>query len=166
MEFRYILIPLFSRKLMEKIHASFVIEIMGRPPENVKDALSQILTAMEKEKGVKIINKEVHEPLPLEDSKDLFTAFMNVDLEMESITNYIGMIFTYLPSHVEIIKPEKLSILKVDLNDLGNSILQRMHNYDAVTKNAIVERDILLENIKKHSPELLNKIKEIYSNTK
>ena len=151
---------------MEKIHASFVIEIMGRPPENVKDALSQILTAMEKEKGVKIINKEVHEPLPLEDSKDLFTAFMNVDLEMESITNYIGMIFTYLPSHVEIIKPEKLSILKVDLNDLGNSILQRMHNYDAVTKNAIVERDILLENIKKHSPELLNKIKEIYSNTK
>ena len=149
---------------MEKIHASFVIEIMGRPPENIKEALSQILTSMEKERGVKILNKELHEPMPLEDAKDLFTAFMNIELEMESITNYIGMIFTYLPSHVEIIKPEKVSILKVDLNDLGNSILQRMHNYDAVTKNAIVERDILLENIKKHSPELLNKIKELYSN--
>ncbi|MEK6800380.1 MAG: hypothetical protein AABY05_00450 [Nanoarchaeota archaeon] len=148
---------------MEKIQASFVLEVLGRPAEHVSEALKNILTAIEKEKGVKVLSNNLHDPRFVEKSKDLFTAFMEVELEVDTVLTYIGLLFAYLPSHVEIIRPEKIVFSNMDLNDLGNLLVQKMHNYDAVTKNTLIERDILLENIKKHAPELIQKLKELYS---
>jgi hypothetical protein len=139
---------------MSKIHASLMIEIMGKPVENVKEALQTLVTRIGAEKGVKIINKVYHDPKEVEGSKTLYTAFAEIDAEFEQLANYFLVIFSYMPSHVEITHPEKLELINADLNELSNAIVQRLHNYDAVTKNAVMEKDLLARKLKEVAPHL------------
>jgi len=142
---------------MGEIHASLIIEILGRPKENVKEAIQTIATRLGAEKGVKVIKKELHEPAPVKDSKDLFTTFAEIEVELESLGNYFGILFAYMPSHIEIIKPEKFSLMNSELNELGNNLVQRLHNYDAITKKAVVESQTLAKKLQEVAPHLFEK---------
>ena len=139
---------------MEKLHVSFITEILGRPAEHVKEALQNLMEKFGTEKGVKILNKQFHDPAPIKDSKDLFTAFAEIEAEFDSLDNYFGTIFAYTPSHIEIIKPEKLSLSNAELNDLGNTLLQRLHNYEAITKKALADAQILNNKLQEVAPHL------------
>lgn len=143
---------------MGKIHAFMIFEILGRPKETVSEALETVITKLGSEKGVKINHKTLHEPITVKDSKDVFTAFAEVEVEMDSMANYFGIIFAYMPSSVEIIEPEKLNISNADLNDLAHVLIQRLHNYDAVVKHVQLERIRLLEKIKEISPQTYEKL--------
>ena len=138
---------------MSKIQARLMIEILGRPPENVKEALNTITTKIGSESGVKIINKQYHEPIPAQDSKDLFTAFVEIEAEFDTIENYLGIVFAYMPSNVEMISPEKITLSNAQLSEIASKITQRLHDYDAITKRTLVERDIVLQRLREVAPE-------------
>src|SRR3989344_5902121 len=119
---------------MGKFQVNLIIEIMGRPPEHVKEALRNLSTRIGSEKGVKIKSQEIHDPIQVEEGKDLYTAFIELSLEIESLSTFTAIIFTYMPSNIELVSPEKIELSNVELNELGNAITQRLHHYDAVTK--------------------------------
>jgi len=139
---------------MEKIHISLVLEILGRPKEHIKEALRNLVTRMASEKDVKMLNKEYHDPVPAENSKDLFTTFAEIELELVSLEDYLAILFTYMPAHVEVISPEKLTITNSRLNELGNALIQRLHHYDALTKRALVDKDLAINKLKQIAPHL------------
>ncbi len=130
---------------MAKIQANFVLEILGRPAEHIKSAITELVTKIGTEKGVKIIDKAIQEPIAVKDVKDLFTTFAELTLELDSLQNYLGILFAYMPSHTELIYPEKLTFVNTEVNDLANKLISRLHEYDAITKKALIERDILLK---------------------
>ena len=142
---------------MDKIKANLVIEILGRPAEHIKSALFELLLKLKEEKGVKITDQKVHEPILAQNSKDLFTTFAEVSVDLDSLANYFGIIFAYMPSHIEIINPEKIELSNYNLNELGNTLIQRLHHYDAVTKNTLSERDALLNKLREIAPHLFKK---------
>jgi len=139
---------------MEKITASLMIEVMGKPAQHVTDALQSLVTRIGSDKGVKVINKIYHEPKPVEGSKTLFTAFTEIEVEFDTLANYFMVLFVYMPSHVEIIRPERLDLINADVNELSNALVQRLHAYDAVTKNAVMEKDLLMKKLKEVAPHL------------
>ena len=145
---------------MEKLSVSFVIEILGRPAENVTDALNSILERISKEKGMAIKEKKIHEPLKIEGENDLFTAFAEVEAELDSLANYFALLFTYMPSHIELINPEKITLQNAEITELANALIQRLHTYDAIAKNYLIEREIFLKKLKELSPETFKKITE------
>ncbi len=63
-----------------------------------------------------------------------------------------------MPSHIDIISPEKLALSNHDLNEIGNNVLQRVHGYDAVVKNVITEREYLIGRIKDEAPALFKEL--------
>ncbi len=142
---------------MENLHANIVLEILGRPKDHVKETLQTLVLRLGTEKGIKILDKTIHEPIPVKDAKDLFTTFAEVSLELESLNNYFGVLFGYMPSHIELVHPEKISLTNFDLNDLGNKLVQRLHDYDAITKNVLVEKDMLLKKLQEIAPHLFKK---------
>lgn len=142
---------------MEKIQANIVIEMMGKPADHVKASLNALVTQLGGEKGVKIKEKSLHDPLPVEKTNDLFTAFAEVMLEVESWENYFGIVFAYMPSHSEIIHPEKVVLSNHELNDIGNKIVSRLHEYDAVTKRVLMDQERLLQQLRKYAPHLFKK---------
>ncbi len=137
---------------MEKLQARLIIEILGRPIENVKQAMIGIIDKMASEKGVKIIDKKIHEPILVQDQKDLFTTFSEIEVELDSVYNFMGVIFAYMPSHIELISPNKIELRNEELNDLANHLTNRLHSYDAITKQMIFERDAVIKRLRVVSP--------------
>jgi|GEM_PF-1150016 len=143
---------------MEKIQINMILEILGRPAGNVQEGLKSLIVRLTGEKGVKILSQTIHSPAPVKDSNDLFTAFAELTLELDSLSNYFGIIFAYMPANVEIISPEKIILDNQELNFLGNKILQRLHDYDAIAKKMIFDRDFLLNKLKEAAPQLFKKL--------
>lgn len=143
---------------MEEIHAAVVIEILGKPKDNVTSAITKLVDKLGGEKGIEIISKNIHEPVPAQDSKSLFTTFAEIEVKIENIERYFGIIFAYLPSNIEIIKPEKAVLTNSLLNELGNNLTQALHRYDAITKKALMEREFLLDKLKEASPEVYKEV--------
>ncbi len=139
---------------MEKIRALLVIEILGRPAEHVKEALIALIEKLVSEKGVRITNKNYHDPVPAKDSDSLFTTFAEVEVEFDSIENYFGILFAYMPSHVEVIYPEKINLTNFHLNEFANILVRRLHDYDAIAKKLVFERDVMMEKLKEVAPHL------------
>lgn len=143
---------------MEKIQAQLILEILGRPAEHVKEALNTMVMKLGAEPGIKLIEKTYHEPIKVPESRDLYTAFAEVIIEFEKIENYFGVIFAYMPAHIEIIHPTHFSFSNFDFNELGNKIIHRLHEYDALTKTVVNERNFLFEKLKEYNPELAKQL--------
>jgi len=133
---------------MERIEARMIIEIMGRPAAHITNTMGMLLEKLGKEKGVAVKEKKIHTPVEIEKSKDLFTTFAEVDVEFDSLENYIGIMFAYMPANVEIISPVNFRLTNDQMSSLGNSVITRLHFYDAVAKKLVAERDILTNQLK------------------
>ena len=70
---------------MSKLQTNMVIEILGRPPEHVTEAINGIVDKIGTEKGVKILERTCHEPIPVEGSKNLFTTFADIYLTKNKV---------------------------------------------------------------------------------
>lgn len=142
---------------MGNIQATLILEILGRPAEHIKSALVSLVDKLGGEKGIKVIDKTIHEPKPVKESADLFTTFAEVSIEFESLANYFGIIFTYMPANVEITSPTEFKISNTELSELGNKLLGRLHDYDAITKKMVYERNFLVNKLREVAPHLFKK---------
>lgn len=142
---------------MEKIQANFVLEMLGRPKENVESSMTALINELSRDKGIKLINKALHEAVPAEKSKDLFTTFCELLVEFDTTEDLLQTVFKYLPANVDVIRPEKLAISNHDFNFLTNRLAQKLHQYDAIVKNTLMQRDILARKLKEVAPHLFKK---------
>lgn len=134
-------------KIKEKIekgavHAIFVIEMAGRPPEHVSQALETIVDAFGKQKGVEMIMKKIHEPKPIE---KLFSCFAEIEFICDDFARLLNLIFYFMPSSIEIVEPENIKLTAADANNIANDISTRLHQYDAIAKKLQIENAIILK---------------------
>ncbi len=132
---------------MEQISAKFIVEILGRPPEHLATTLDELITKLGSEKGIQIVNKTINKPKPTEKAENLWTAFADVELKFETLPHFFNAIIMYMPAHVEVFDPETLKFNTFELNELANFIISRLHNYDAIAKRLISEREILVNKL-------------------
>lgn len=149
-----------------KIDVVFMIEILGRPPEHIKETLSQIIERLGKEKDVVVINKVIAEPKKVEGQEEVYTSFAEVEIET-TLSQLMLLIFAYMPSHIDVITPEELKIPNYDFNVFFNELTRRLHQYDELARGLMIERQILAKKIEegkvdvKHiSAKELEKIEE------
>jgi len=140
---------------MDKIHTAFILEILGRPEDHVKQALNDLVKKLGEEEGVNVLREQFFDPRKVEDSKDLFTAFVEIEAEMDSLDKYFGVLFAYMPSNVEIISPEKLSVSNLEFNEVGTRLMHRLHEYDAIAKKHIVRERNYAKRTKEIIPRIL-----------
>ena len=61
-----------------------------------------------------------------------------------------------MPSHVELIFPENMEFTNDQFNHIANRLVQRLHNYDAIAKGVLAERNAMLDKIKEVAPDFLS----------
>src|SRR3989338_6668810 len=88
------------------IKVIFILEIVGRPKEHLVKTLDGLIEAINKEKGIKVIEKKINEPIELKNNKDFYTTFAEVEVEVEEILQIAMLMFKYMPANIEIIEPE------------------------------------------------------------
>lgn len=140
----------------KKINAIFVIEVLGRPPEHLVETLENLTKQIGEEKGVKVVNKTINPPVLMKDQKEFYTSFAEIEVELEEIINLVILMFKYMPSNVEIISPQNISLPNASWNDILNELTRRLHGYDEIARIMQNEKMILESKLK----ELINVPKE------
>lgn len=133
--------------MTEKIRASFIIEILGRPPEHIEEALKGLIEKLGEEKGIKIVEKNFNKAKQIDNEKDLFTAFVNIEAEFENFSSLLFVVFNYMPSHFEIISPEEFKVHNLDMNTLVTNTILRLHKYDEIAKKMTMDNAIMHNHI-------------------
>lgn len=140
-----------EKGLKMKIRAILTLEMIGRPPEHMEETMKGIIERIGN--IVEVTEKTLHKPKALKDTENLFSSFAEIEIETESLLKFFGVIFTYLPSHVEVITPEELKMRNSDINEIANDIVKRLHQYDEIVKRIAIERQILEKQLKERGIE-------------
>lgn len=136
------------------IRAIIILDIIGRPPAHIVEALEKIIGDIDKEKGVKVKMKDIKEPALMKDQKEFYTTFAEVEVELEDILSLAIILFKYMPAHLEIISPEIIAMSSNGWNDVLNELARRLHAYDEITRILQNEKVILLKKIEELGGDL------------
>ena len=126
-----------------KIQATIIIEVIGRPPEHLTETLEEMIKQINSEKGVQVIGKTLNEPTLIKDQTELYVSFAEVELECEEISTLILLSFKYMPANIEITSPSSINISNDRLNEVTNELLMKLHRYDEVARILETEKSIL-----------------------
>ena len=151
-----------------EIKALFIFEIMGRPPEHIKNTLGELVDKLGEQKGIDIIRKEVHEPKPVEKegTTNLFTTFAEVELIADNLSLIFDIALNMLPSHVEILEPKELEFKNFDLSSAVSNLCVKIHKYDEISKISLMEKNSLIARLNQAQEKIENLEKGIKSGKK
>lgn len=131
-----------------KIEANLILEVIGKPRDHLKDTLKDIIKKIGEEKDIKIIGEKVHEPTEAKENKDFFTTFADLEIQVPDVFTLMILVFKYMPSHVEVMSPEKMTMANTSWNDLLNELARRLHAYDEVVLILQNEKHVLETKLK------------------
>jgi hypothetical protein len=145
------------------IRSTIILEIIGKPPEHLIETLEDLIKNIDEEKGVQVIGKKINEPVLMKGSKEFYSTFAEVDLEVEDILYLAIIMFKYMPAHVEVVEPELIALTNNGWTDILSELTRRLHGYDEVSRVIQIQNSQMKEklnellnaqkNIKKESPE-------------
>jgi len=132
----------------KKISAIFLLEIIGRPKEYLVETLNKIAKSIGEEKGVKVKENKINEPVLMKDQKDLYTSFAEIEIETENILQIAILMFKYMPAHIEILSPQNISLTNNEWNDILSELTRRLHGYEEIARIMQTEKMILENKLK------------------
>lgn len=142
-----------SNRETKGIRVVFILEIIGKPPEHLVETLNKLIDAMDKEKGVKVIGKNIKEVVELKNQKGFFTTFAEVEMEIDEVLQTAVMMFKYMPANIEIIEPELIALSNTGWSDILSELTRRLHAYDEVARVVQMENAKLQRELRELTPE-------------
>lgn len=123
------------------MHTNIIIEMLGKPAEYVKKVLKEVTETIGKIKGVEVIKETSHE---LNEVKNgLLSTFVELELAIKDINILMALVFSYMPSNIEILAPTEIKMRSTDVNEFINLLTSRLHGYDSHAKKLKIENIIL-----------------------
>jgi len=135
------------------IKSSIILEIIGRPPEHLIETLESIIKQIDGEKGISVISKKINEPVFMKDSKEFYTTFAEVEIEVEDILYLAVVMFKYMPAHVEVIEPELIALTNNGWTDILSELTRRLHGYDEIARMLQVQNAQMQKKMRELLPE-------------
>lgn len=142
----------------QKIHALLILEVIGKPKEFLTQTLENLAKQMDTEPGVVVKSKNIREPKKMEEKteiadnskgelkiqpNDFYVSFAEIEVETETLSNLVFLMFKYMPAHVEIFSPELIALTNNNWNEVLNELIRRLHGYDEVARVMQVEKAVL-----------------------
>jgi len=125
------------------LHCRIMIEILGAPKQHVEGTLALVLKKLREEKDVDVIYDKVH---PAEEKDKLFSTFAEVELLFKDFVVLTRICFDYLPSSVEIVKPENFKMSSLELSNFVSDTLAMLHGIDFKLKDVNAANQLLERN--------------------
>ena len=126
------------------IRAALILEVLGHPPEHLTEALKELIEKIGNEEGVEVLSRKINEPVQMKDSKDFYTNFSEIEVEVNHVEKLVALIFKYMPAHVEVIQPELIALTNSSWTEFLSELVRRLHGYDEVAR-IIQNEKIILE---------------------
>ena len=134
---------LSEEKENNPLEITIILEIIGRPPEHLKESLEEIIKQIKKEKDINVKRYSIKEPAHIKDQENLYSTFAEIEIELSKIYDLFMVVFKYMPAHIEVNSPEKISMLNNEWNIIFNELARKLHEYDEIARLIQIERDVL-----------------------
>ncbi len=132
--------------MTKNILARTIIEVLGKPQEHVETAIKGYVQNLKEDKRYHVVHEEYAE-IKKQEKHDLWAGFAELELRAEKIEDLISFCFDYMPSLIEIIEPEELTLEDVDVSHFLNDLQARLHTVDMMAKQMKVENDLLQKSV-------------------
>jgi len=123
------------------IHCSMIIEMLGKPADYIEKVIGEIGNAIDKTKGVEVIKSTPHDAQ--ETKNGFFSTFTEIEFIVKDFNILAALVFSYLPSNIEILAPQEVKISLNDFNEFMNWLAGRLHGYDNLAKKMKIENMLL-----------------------
>jgi len=132
----------------EKTHirCKIIIEVLGKPKEHVEQSLKMYVEKIKKDPELIVLNTEFADA---KEKEELWATFSELDIVIKGIPKLIAFCFDYMPSSIEITKPEEFSMKKSTIENFINDLQARLHQIDMIVKNQKNENEFLKQNLNK-----------------
>ena len=130
----------------QKIVIRTIINMIGKPKEHLDKIIKDYVEELKKEKGVKVIKEHYAEAKEQEDKPNMFSTFVEIDVEFDDIDKLMWFCYDYMPTSIEVISPEKLVHESVDFSNYLNEQQGKLHKLDMLIKNFEAENKVLKKN--------------------
>lgn len=128
----------------QQIRFRTIIEILGKPKEHVEESLKKYVEQIKNDGNFMLLKEDY---VPAEQKGKLFSTFAELEIVSKSLPAMIGFCFDYMPSTMEIIKPEELKLKMTDLSSMLIDLQARLHKVDMVAKSFKIENDFIKRNM-------------------
>ena len=129
-----------------KLVTRTIIELAGFPKEHVEEKIKNIAEQLDKSPGFKVINKEIAETKQVE---KMWSTFIEAELEFKDIKTLFSFNFTFLPSSIEVLEPEKIELDTNEFSDIINTLQAKLHEYTTVLNRLAIENKVLKKKAEK-----------------
>ena len=126
------------------IRCRTIIEVLGKPKEYVEKSIKEYTEHIKKDSELVTLKEDYSEPI---EQGNLWSQFVELDLVIKGTFKLISFCFEYMPSSMEIMKPEHLIMTNNELSSFLNDLQARLHNVDRIVKESKVENEILRTNM-------------------
>ena len=128
------------------IRCKIIIEILGKPREHVEETLRKYIDKIKNDSDLIILNSNFSEAV---EKEKLWATFSDLDMIIKGIPKLIAFCFDYMPSSIEITKPDEFIMKKSTVENLVNDLQARLHEVDLIIKKQKNENEFLKQNLNK-----------------
>ena len=128
----------------QHIRCRIIIEVLGKPKEHVEKTIKEYIEKIKKDPDLIILKTDFAET---KQQDNFFTTFAELEMVIKGIPKLIGFCFDYMPSSLEIIKPDELILNNKAISDFLNDLQARLHSMDMVVKQLKNENEFLKRNM-------------------
>ncbi|MBS3109492.1 hypothetical protein J4227_03105 [Candidatus Woesearchaeota archaeon] len=126
-----------------QLQTRIIVEMIGKPKEHMEATFNDLLKKFSDEKDICITKKTISKT---KKDGELFSRFAEVEFWAKDLSTLFGIGFDYMPSSVEIIKPEQVVFQVHRLNAYLNELQGKLHHVDMLAKTAQTEKAIVSDN--------------------
>ena len=132
--------------LTEKTHlrCKIIIEVLGKPKEHVEKALKRYIEKIDSDSDLIILKKEFADA---KEKDKLWATFVDMEMVIKGLPKLIAFCFDYMPSSIEILKPDELNMTRSSIADFANDLQARLHDVDMIIKKLKNENEFLKKNM-------------------
>lgn len=128
-----------------KILARVIIEMLGAPKEHIEKTLKDYVKKLKQDDKLEIVKQDL---APATEQDKLFSAFAELDIRFANPNKLIDFCFDSMPSSVEIIEPESITIGSASLSSALNDLQAKLHHSDMIIKTLKAKGALLDKNAK------------------
>ncbi len=129
----------------DMIRCRAILEVLGKPKEHVEKTIKTLVQKVKEDPEISVLNEKYADIKP--EGKTMFSTFVELEMVIKGITTLTGFCFDFMPSSIDIEKPEQLTIKNRHFSDIFNDMQHKLHNVDMVAKTLQAERDFLKRNL-------------------
>ncbi len=118
-----------------------VVEVIGFPQEHVDDTMRKVLENLKKEEGIKVEKEEIAPPEKIKG--EMFSAFVVLEVAFNDIKRLHHFCFFYLPSSIELLDANDVTLTASDFTSSMNDLLAALHQYNMMVSNLHAENEVL-----------------------